>query len=481
MKYRVKRVLERLVGPTGSIVLHVILFLALVHFVVFDVRDLQPDVEVQIMELTTVDLDELLDDLIELPDLDDDFDVPDVDIDVETDIPDDLSQDIDEIDFNALDAIAVESPLVIDASFTGRLGDGRERMRRQYGGRHAEAAERAALRALEWLRANQEEDGSWRGPWRDGTTTAFTGLALLSFLAHGETTQSERYGRTVTRAIRYLVRDALNEDGSFRFDSGHDGGVYEQGIATYALTEAAALTRIPEVVRAMEKSVGFIVQGQRADGGFDYRFALEDGRRIRCTSVAAWMAQALKAAYLANANVPGLERAMELTVEGLKLNFNYSENLFYYAARSRNPSMGQTAPGTLSMQLLGQGNSPEVRGALRSMSDWEVDWQNPPLRASEPFYHWYYATQVYFHAGGTLWERWVDMYPLMMIRNQNEDGSWTLPPGHGRAAARYGPIYATTFGALSLMVYYRYLPTFQPIEVEQRRDPREDDVIIEII
>jgi hypothetical protein len=30
-----------------------------------------------------------------------------------------------------------------------------------------------------------------------------------------------------------------------------------------------------------------------------------------------------------------------------------------------------------------------------------------------------------------------------------------------------GPVYATTLAALSLQVYYRFLPTYKPIEVKE--------------
>ena len=96
----------------------------------------------------------------------------------------------------------------------------------------------------------------------------------------------------------------------------------------------------------------------------------------------------------------------------------------------------------------------------------------------EPVYVWYYATQAYFHQGGRLWERWNNMYAPLAVRNQNEDGSWTF--SSGRSAA-YGPVYHTTLTALSLMVYYRYLPTFQePDPIAERALDALNDLDIQI-
>ncbi len=181
------------------------------------------------------------------------------------------------------------------------------------------------------------------------------------------------------------------------------------------------------------------------------------------------------------ADIEGLEEAMVAVKEGFKLNFDESSGRFLYAsggAYGRSVSVGQTAPGALSLQLLGESESSEVRQAVRTMSDWRPSWTHPP-RWTETLYLWYYATQVYFHTGGGVWNRWNDAFSAMLIQNQNRDGSWIWP--HGRAEA-YGPVYATTFSALSLMVYYRYLPTYQEIAVEPTpTQESEDDVQVEIL
>lgn len=314
-----------------------------------------------------------------------------------------------------------------------------------------------------------------------------TGLALLTFLAHGETPASERYGETVQKAIQYLV-SVQREDGSFQpseVDQGAGrGGVYAHGIATYALCEAYALTRIPMVRDAMVKAVTLIIKGQRPDGGFDYNFERDGGARDRCTSVAGWQAQALKAAQLSGVRIPGLNEAADLAAAGFKLQYNPQQAHFIYSSQrgDRDIRHSMTPIGALCLQLLGHSRSREVRGALGTLSSWEPSWSDPNMGGGilEPVYVWYYTTQVFFHEGGRIWERWNDLFAPMLIDNQNENGSWTFD--HGRSAA-YGPVYFTTLSALMLTVYYRYLPTFQVIPQDEISTELgdEEDLQIEII
>jgi hypothetical protein len=66
--------------------------------------------------------------------------------------------------------------------------------------------EDAVVRALRWLKKNQNADGSW-----PKTKPAMTGLALLCFLAHGEVPgDGDEFGDTVQRAIEYLLNSYNN-------------------------------------------------------------------------------------------------------------------------------------------------------------------------------------------------------------------------------------------------------------------------------
>ncbi|MDV7399264.1 hypothetical protein RZS08_48080, partial [Arthrospira platensis SPKY1] len=93
------------------------------------------------------------------------------------------------------------------------------------------------------------------------------------------------------------------------------GPVYAQAIATYAVSEAYGLTRIPALKPVMDKAVEVMIKGQQARGGWDYSYA--KGAR-RDTSVSGWHVQALKAAYIAGSDTPGIQQAMEKAAADLR-------------------------------------------------------------------------------------------------------------------------------------------------------------------
>ncbi len=474
--------LEWIAGPTGSVLIHVALLLALLFLVDFSSREREAEIEVTVVELDDQVLDELLEEFQPPEEMEDLVDVvtpPEVDIDMPP--PPDI------VDFTAaapIDSIAeldiatdAISPIILKnlapGNMANRSGEGRAASIRAYGGRWGEYAEVAVRRALAWLVANQNADGSWGQSDRE----AMTGLGILTFLAHGETPASTEYGRTVERAIRYLVA-RQNEHGEF---TGTDttGGTYAQAIAVYAISEAYGMTRIPSLKPVMEKGIQVILDGQQSKGGFDYRFA--KGNR-RDTSLGGWCCQAMKAAYIAGASNPGLAEAMERAVQDMK-SVQREDGRFFYTDRGSHTTHSITAVAVLSLQLLGHGRAPEVRRGLAALNDADADWSRPPYW---PMYAWYYITQAKFHQGGGPWSRWNSQFAPAFIRNQNPDGSWNSAgssayPNGTTGRENYHPVYSTTLAALSLQVYYRFLPTYQPIEDKAFDHKSKDDIQIQIL
>ncbi len=476
-KYKLKRLMEHLTGPIGSIILHVLVIVLAIRFMVFDASDKMPDIEVMVVEPDAVDLEDFERELEKMEDLRDLTDIAmptDVSFEMDSPTPSDSPSPSDDVsmDLAQLNIMADQSPLVMKGLFAGRSAEGRSSGLGQYAGRWAQAVDRAVIRALEWLKRNQAADGSW-GPNKVG----MTGLGLLTFLAHGETTASKDYGQTVERAIRFLLSQQ-RADGSF---GGTESGpaVYAHAIATYAISEAYGLTRIPDLKPAMDRAVDVIIKGQQPGGLWDYKY--DKGARWD-TSVAGWQVQAIKAAYIAGSDVPGLKEAMDKAVSGFARSQNIETGRFGYSSVG-NGSDGVTGVGVLCMQLLGQHRSRSVQAGLNAMREFKCDYRDPP---SWPMYAWYYITQAKFHNGGQLWNAWNNQFAPELTKNQNEDGSWTSAgqnlkgDSHGKEV-NHGPVYSTTLAALTLTVYYRFLPTYKPIAVESEEDANKDDVTIQII
>jgi hypothetical protein len=312
-----------------------------------------------------------------------------------------------------------------------------------------EHTERAVLKALRWLKEHQSPDGSWSPEH----TEAMTGLGLLTFLAHGETPTSEEFGLTVQKAIQWLTNTMLAK----REDRIGDRG-YTHGIATYALCEAYALTKLPLVKPAAEKGLGLVVRGQQDRGGWDYGYA--KGERWDL-SVSAWQMQAMKAGYAAGCQVDGLEAAIEKGVEFIK-DVTYKGGKFGYSSPGAG-SNGMQGAGTLCLQLMGEGESSEAKAGVRYISEnVRPEWDDKGKHAAHnhPSYAWYYMTQAVFHGGTSHFRSWNAAFAPMLVQHQDPDGHWDCP-GAANEVGAFDPYFSTTLNALSLQVYYRYLPTYQ--------------------
>ncbi|HRX06280.1 MAG TPA: hypothetical protein P5306_04205, partial [Kiritimatiellia bacterium] len=256
-----RNIAEWLAGPSGSICLHVALILALLFLIDFAKEPPEPPViEVTYLEVKEPDVDLPPPDIEPLAQ-DTPFE-PEPTFIQTADVRPEFTLEPEVYDFSlpdpvprTLEALAIEQvpsslimPNLAAAPLQSRLGaGGHAAAGERYGGPHWRHAEAAVRRALEWLRLNQNPDGSWGTQDRE----AYAGLGILTFLAHGETTASRNYGQTVSRALRYLLA-RQNEAGEFaRTDT--TGGTYSQAICVYAVSEAYGMTRIPALRPAMEK------------------------------------------------------------------------------------------------------------------------------------------------------------------------------------------------------------------------------------
>jgi hypothetical protein len=488
---------EHLVGPFGSAALHVLLVIVLIKFTVGRAIQKQVEVEVTMMEIEESKLDELekeIEKLEDVPPLTDAVAPPDVSMEQEVAPSEDVGPSQDEgPDLNALNIMSdSSSPLIMKGLYQGRSSGGRASALSQFGGKWAEHTERSVVKALEWLKNNQQPDGSWAaqasGDEGMKMRIGITGLCLLAFLAHGETPGSEKYGTTVEKAIRYLV-SKQGDDGRFLENDGpnvaYKVGTYGQAIATYAISESYGLTRIPSLKQVMEKAVNVILDGQQAGGGWFYRY--EKGAEAN-SSVSGWQIQALKAAALAGSENPRLEESKKKYAEFIKKRQLPDTGKFYYI-KTDNPGdrhvavdFGITAVSTLCLELIGEGNSKEARAGISALDKATIDWQKAvPWTMSE----WYYVTQAKFHKGGQTWELWNDKFAREYVKNQNEDGSWTSPSRQGADIPYgfehfFGPAFSTAMSCLTLQVYYRFLPTYKAIDVPVEEKVK-DEVSIEII
>ncbi len=381
-------------------------------------------------------------------------------------------------------------------SFDARRDAGRRSHSLQRFGGNA-ASEGAVERALGWLAKNQNRNGSWgsNASYSTGDVAALTSIALLAFLAHGETFDSPLYPDAVRNAANWLCEIAAAPG----IESAGRG--FGHAMLTYALAEAYAATGSFSIRKIVEERVNAILERQNKLGSFSPGYdntpqaippdpASENpatrelvlGEPVCDLSLLGWHIQALVAAR--NAGImpekisPALQAASTALVnihQAAGGGFSQGINVKRFPD---NPNL--TPVGLLALQLLNTGNSRSAQEAQKLLQTVE-----PPRWDSGgafPLYRWYYHTQALFQAeggNGRRWNLWNDNLKQQLLGRQHADGSWPLPPGDRSFLLQEEKdlqLYSTAMCTLMLEVYYRYLPTYSIAESDNIKSESIDEL-----
>lgn len=462
---------RNLIGVGISVAVHAVVFVLAFLFIRFDPPADDPDITVQTvtMELKEIEpeIQEKLEEIerevetvvptISVPEVN-----PETSADISTDELSDATAGVD-TDFNPLANLAFRTPNTaykMPGMMQGRRGSGRAATGRAFG--ISGASEAAVLKALRWLAEHQNEDGSWSKKYQP----AMAGTCLLAFLAHGDTpATSKEFGTTVQKALDYLCEE-VNKAGPKGV--GPKSG-YTNGIVAYALCEAYAMTSLPYVKIAAEKSLGAVLAGQQPGGGFNYGYGDSHGKGRWDLSVSSWQYQAMKAATVGGLALPGLEEGKIKGAEFLtKYNFvngkfSYSNGRGKALRGSGSGGLGMQGAGTLALQLLGHRTAPEAKAGVESVMAWKPEWKKCGHDSS---YSWYYMVQAVFHAGRKEFKTFNKPFSTLLIKNQADAGYWNSPSDKFQRNGApkldgYNVFLDTSLNALSLQVAYRYLPSYK--------------------
>jgi hypothetical protein len=359
----------------------------------------------------------------------------------------------------------------------------REAIAGAFGG--TKASERAVGAALNWLYRHQTSYGKWtldfRHQCKNGTCSgpggfhsdeAATAMALLPFLAAGQTHKSKGpYQQTILKGLTWLIKEQAQE-GNIPPMSGPNAEqpMYAQGLATLALCEAYGMTRDEHVGAAARKAVAFISRAQNpSTGGWRY-LPGQPGD----TSVTGWQIMALKSAQLAGI-------AVDSSV------FDNARKWFHSVAKGEHLGLysyqpydqvtpARTAIGMLCTQYLGV--DPKSAAMLEG-KQYLLD-NLPDDQVMRNSYYWYYATLAMHNFGGPEWDAWNRKMRRVLIESQDKEGcatgSWNpMEPSFDIWGEQGGRLMVTAFNALTLEVYYRYLPIFQTDSLVPNPPPRPKD------
>jgi len=489
-------------GPVGSVIFHIVLIVVLIKFAVQSgSRDVYTSQEVVMDTVETKrtpevekQVEEVIKQLETKKDLDTTVRPPDMTMAADNNPSvQDTANGVRDMGFGkegtapGLDfASQVKSPLIIKGlakGYGGRFSKGG--LAKFVGTARAKEIDDAVMRALRWLKAHQLADGAWAAGSNLGDHSgvqdgAMTGLALLCYLAYGQTTSSPEFGPTVEKAINWL-KSAQDNDGYFgagtKITPETVPGPYPyiHGIATYALSEAYGMTRIPDLKPAVERAVQIIVQGQQKEtGGWNYQYA--KGAR-RDTSVSAWQVQALKAALIAGCTTPGIKEALEASVKDLKAVWSSQTGRFGYT-NNKGGSLGVSGAGTLCLQFTGHGKDVEALAGLRALREAKISWE--AAEGAFPLYGFYYITQCRFQESKESFAMWQTQFVPVYLKAQQADGHWAAMGGENKEGA-HGLVYSTTFSCLTLETFVRFLPSYQHVEEGSAGPANADDVTVKVL
>lgn len=352
----------------------------------------------------------------------------------------------------------------LPAIYQNRFAPDRARIVESRGG--SDATERAVDAALQWLVANQSPDGRWNCDELGGgqgrsvhghrrraagveADTGITGLALLAFLGAGYTHEEGPYAETVRDGMNFLLR-SQDDEGSLGGRATLYARMYCHAMATFAISEAYAITRDARLEWAVRRAVRYSVSAQNpVSGGWRYRPG-----DLGDTSQLGWQIMALKSAETAGIEIPrsvqeGIVRFLASVAGGT------NRGLAGYRPYMP-PTRTMTAEALVCKLLMDvPRDAPSDREATQFLLE-ELPGTDRPN-----FYYWYYATLGLYCLQGPEWQSWNESLKTSLLQSQRRDGraagSWdptTVWGGYG------GRVYTTAMAAMMLEVYYRYLPIY---------------------
>jgi Prenyltransferase and squalene oxidase repeat len=320
-------------------------------------------------------------------------------------------------------------------------------------------AQSAIDRGLAFLARVQSNDGSFGEG--NGANAAITGLAALALMSGGHHPGRGQYGRTVSRAMDYLVNRGLANTPVGYLNSGetgfgHGGGMYQHGFAALFLAEVYGMLpdplRLKRLREAFEKAIRLVIDSQNKHGGWRY-----DPRPSEAdVSVTVAQLMALRAARNAGLFVP--KSTVDAAVAYIKA-CQLADGGFCYIrdqtqlgsafARSAAAVVGLFSAGIYEGDAIDRGLKylvrfiPNGRG-VRDFFTERYFW-----------YAHYYAALAMWTAGGASWTEWFPAIRdeiLNRVRQGNAN-NWHDPS--------HGPAYATAMACIILQLPNNYLPILQ--------------------
>ena len=352
----------------------------------------------------------------------------------------------------------------------------------------------ASDKALEWLVAQQQDDGSWHF---DGSSGALpgggTGLALLALLGSGNTPYSGTYKEEVCNGVKFLI-SYQGPNGVLEHTDSNDL-LYCHLIAHWALAEAVLLSNaaqengcnegcdltMAQMKAAGDLAVDFTAYANANEGGWAYTpvwGAMGTGRgdtshlhfaigaivaseKAGLKKLDPFLGWQLMAAVYDHLNGVGWYPLTDPnTGDEYPSQYGYWEGNATGGPRDQ-PNRRCTACGLISRIMLDEAGIHEAFGAVpveHPIVDAFFEANGPDL--SGDFYYNKPATYLAYARGGEIWSNWNNILTPHLAATQQADGSWHFPDHPDGHNAQGGKLYNTTFAIMCLGAGYAGLKIF---------------------
>ncbi len=303
--------------------------------------------------------------------------------------------------------------------------------------------------ALRWLARNQQPAGNWG---EHQHKVAYTGYALMAFMAAGQLPDEGVHGAVVARGVRYLL-DCVRGDGYVTAaDEPDDGkGMYGHGIATIALAEACGQTGDDAVRAKLRRAVQLIVDTQNAQGGWRYFPRVADAD----LSVTVLQVVALRAAKDDGLDVP--QQTIDRAVGYVRSCRTRDGTGGFAYQPGGGPGFARTAAAMYALQVCGLYDDPLIRPG----SDYLFQQQQGPAVLHYFTYGNFYAGPAQYMIGGETWAKWyADVRGRLLPRVRREGDLCYWPPVAGDGSG-FDAVYVTAVDTLVLSLPDGYVPLYQ--------------------
>jgi hypothetical protein len=343
--------------------------------------------------------------------------------------------------------------------------------------------DRAVERALKWLAAQQQSDGSF--PTLANGQPGVTSLCMMAFVSHGNVPGDGRYGEQLERATDFVLScqkqnglvTLIGPEGPTvdRSLPDHEIGIcgaYNHAISSLVLSETYGMSRDARARRieaAVERALRVSLAMQRwakdrADdrGGWRYIDNVDDVDSD--LSVTGWELMFLRSARNAGFDVP--RQPIDDAVAYVRRCYTPEFGSFEYATgMGDDRSRCMAGAGILALAHAGFHESREAQQSGRWVLEHDFQEYNEFIPFNQQWVHDRYhyglfnCCQGMYQLGGRYWEEFFPPTVRTLLENQQPDGSW--PTDSHWHDSQFGNAYTTALVVMTLGAPNQLLPVFQ--------------------